>query len=199
MANTKERTLVLLKPDAVQRNLVGEIFGRFERAGFKIVAVKFLLSSKELAYKHYVKNEEELVALGNRSIEVQKKSGIETNKDPRELGKWIVDKLVKFLSASPIVAMVLEGNKAIPIVRKLVGSSDPSQSDPGTIRGDFTLDSYPLADQGNRAARNLVHASSSESDAEYEIKVWFKEEEIVNYKSIREKMLYDVNLDDITE
>jgi nucleoside-diphosphate kinase len=195
----KERTLVLLKPDAVQRNLVGEIVGRFERAGLKIVAMKFLLPTKKQAYKHYVKNDAEIEALGQRSIEGNKKSGKEIKESPQKVGQRIVDCLVKFLSSSPIVAMVLEGNKAILIVRKLTGSTEPLQSDVGTIRGDYTIDSYSLADAGGRAVRNLVHASANESDADYEIKVWFSEKEIVNYKNIRERILYDVNLDNILE
>src|SRR3989344_8979150 len=128
MANVKERTLVLLKPDAVQRNLVGEIVGRFERAGLKIVAMKFLLPTKEQAYAHYKINP--------------------------NLPQNILDHLANFLSASPVLAMVLEGNKAIPIVRKLVGSTEPLQSAPGTIRGDYPLDSYDLADKDGRAGRN---------------------------------------------
>ena len=169
----KERTLVLLKPDAVQRNLAGEIISRFERVGFKIVAMKFLLPSKDQVRSHYKINE--------------------------ALKPEILERLVEFMSASPIVAVVLEGNKAIPIVRKLVGSTEPLQSDVRPIRGDFTVDSYDLADADKRAVRNLVHASSSESDAEKEIKVWFANEELVNYKTIREKILYDVNLDDVLE
>lgn len=195
----KERTLVLLKPDAVQRNLIGEIITRFERVGLKIIAMKFLIPTKEQAYKHYVKNEEEIEALGKRSIEGKKKSGIETNEDPKELGQKIVDRLVRFLSSGPIVAMVLEGNQAVAIVRKLVGSTEPLQSDVGTIRGDFTLDSYTIADNDNRAVRNLVHASSSVAEAEYEIKVWFDEKEIFSYNSVRDRVLYDVNLDNINE
>ena len=137
--NVKERTLVLLKPDTVQRNLVGEIIGRFEKAGFKITAMKFLLPTKEQAYLHYRINP--------------------------NLPEKILDHLANFLSASPVVAMVLEGNKVIPIVRKLVGSTEPLQSAPGTIRGDYTLDSYDLADKDGRAVRNLVHASFSVEDA----------------------------------
>lgn len=197
--NKKERTLVLLKPDAVQRNLVGEILGRFERAGLKIVAMKLVLPTKKQAYTHYVKNEAEIEALGSRSIEGKKKSGLDTIESPKEVGQKIVDHLVKFLTASPVVAIVLEGNKVIPVIRKLVGSTEPLQSDVGTIRGDFTIDSYDLADKDGRAVRNLVHASSSESDAEQETKVWFKENELVNYRTVREKILYDVNLDDILE
>lgn len=173
MANTKERTLVLLKPDAVQRNLVGEIIGRFEKAGLKIVAMKLVLPTKDQAYTHYKLNP--------------------------NLPQVILDHLANFLSASPVVALVLEGNKAIPVVRKMVGSTEPLQSAPGTIRGDYTVDSYDLADKDGRAVRNLVHASSSQSDAENETKVWFKDDELVEYNSIREKILYDVNLDSILE
>ena len=173
MANIKERTLVLLKPDAVQRNLVGEIIGRFEKAGLKIVAMKLVLPTKDQAYAHYKINP--------------------------NLPQTILDHLANFLSASPVVAVVLEGNKAIPVVRKLVGSTEPLQSIPGTIRGDFTLDSYDLADKDGRAVRNLVHASSSADDSEKETKVWFSPKELVDYKSVREKILYDVNLDNILE
>lgn len=197
--NKKERTLVLLKPDAVQRNLVGEIVGRFERAGLKLVAMKLVLPTKDQTYKHYVKDEAEIEALGQRSIEGKKKSGLETKESPKEVGQKIVNHLIKFLTASPVVAMVLEGNKAIPIARKLIGSTEPLQSDVGTIRGDYTLDSYGLADADGRAVRNLVHASASVSDAEQEIKVWFKKEELVNYRSVRERILYDVNLDGLLE
>lgn len=194
-----EKTLVLLKPDTVQRNLIGEIISRFERVGLKIVALKFLIPTKEQAFKHYVKNEEEIVALGNRSIEGKKKSGIEVKESPKELGQSIIDRLVKFLSSSPVVAIVLEGNQAIAVTRKLVGSTEPLQSAVGTVRGDYTVDSYALADSGDRAVRNLVHASSSQFDSEYEIKVWFSEKEVVSYKNVRDKILYDVNFDSINE
>jgi len=197
--NTKERTLVLLKPDAVQRNLVGEIVGRFERAGLKIVAMKFLLPTAEQAHAHYVKNEAEIEALGRRNLEAKKKGGAVVNDDPKEFGQKIIDRLIVFLTSSPVLAIVLEGNKAIPIVRKLLGSTEPLQSDVGTIRGDYTLDSYELADAGNRAVRNLVHASANDFDAEYEIKIWFKKDELVNYRTARERILYDVNLDNILE
>ncbi len=171
--NTKERTLVLLKPDAVQRSLAGEIIGRFEKVGLKIVAMKLVLPTKDQAYAHYKINP--------------------------NLPQVILDHLANFLSASPVVAIVLEGNKAIPVVRKMVGSTEPLQSAPGTIRGDYTLDSYDLADKDGRAVRNLVHASSSLDDAEKETPIWFKDNELVDYKSIREQIIYDVNLDHILE
>ena len=168
-----ERTLVLLKPDAVQRNLAGEIIGRFEKAGLKIVAMKLVLPTAKQARTHYQINP--------------------------NLPEKILKHLVTFLTASPVVALVLEGNKAIPVVRKLVGSTEPLQSAPGTIRGDYTLDSYDLADADGSAVRNLVHASSSIEDAEKETKVWFTKDELVEYKTIREQIIYDVNLDHILE
>lgn len=190
---------MLLKPDAVQRNLVGEIIRRFEQVGLKIVGLKLVHPTREQAWKHYVKSDAEITALGERSIEGKKKWGVEVHDDPTELGRRIIDRLVRFLTASPVVAMVLEGNKSVPLVRKLVGSTEPLQSDVGTVRGDFTLDSYEMADDGDRAVRNLVHAASSVEDAVYEINVWFKPDELLNYKHIRETVLYDVNFDTINE
>lgn len=195
----KERTLVLLKPDTIQRSLIGEIIRRFERVGLKIVGMKFLLATKEQAYKHYVKNEAEIEALGNRSIEGKKKSGIEVSENPKELGQKIIDRLIAFLSAGPVAAIVLEGNQAIKITRKIVGSTEPLQSEMGTIRGDYTIDSYAMADGDNRSVRNLVHASSNQNDSDYEIKVWFKEEELINYNNAFDSILYDVNLDGVLE
>lgn len=194
-----EKTLVILKPDAIQRNLIGEVIGRFERVGLKIVAMKLIVPTKDQAYKHYVKNDAEIEALGNRSIEGKKNSGIIITEAPFELGKKIIDRLVRFISSGPIVAMVLEGNKAIAITRKLVGSTEPLQSAVGTIRGDFTLDSYEIADVDNRSVRNIVHASANEFDSDYEIKIWFNENEIFPYNSVRDRVLYDVNLDNIND
>ncbi len=189
----KERTLVLLKPDAVQRSLVGEIISRFERVGLKIVGLKFLLPDEKRAYTHYVKNEEEIVALGERSIEGKKKSGMDvTGEDPRALGEKIINGLVSFLTSGPVVAIAIEGHQAIKIVRKLVGSTEPLSSDVGTIRGDFTVDSYQIADADGRAVRNLVHASSNEFEAAYELKLWFDESELVSYRNARDAVLYDV-------
>jgi len=195
----EERTLVILKPDTVQRSLIGEIISRFERVGLKIIGMKFLLPTKEQAYAHYVKNEDEIEALGNRSIEGKKKSGIEVKESPKELGQKIIERLVAFLSAGPIVAIVLEGNQAIKITRKIVGSTEPLQSEMGTIRGDYTIDSYAMADGDNRSVRNLAHASSSQSDSDYEINIWFNKNELINYKNAFDRILYDVNLDGVLE
>lgn len=187
-----ERTLVLLKPDAVQRGLMGEIITRFERKGLKIVAMKFTKATEEQARLHYYWSDEEKVKTGNRTIEIYRSKGIELEKTPIEIAEDVQNRLVRFMLAGPILAMVIEGAHAIEHVRKLVGHGSPLQADVGTIRADFTIDSYLLADEANRAARNLVHASSSKEEAEREIKVWFEESEITDYELAIEKILYSM-------
>ncbi len=113
--------------------------------------------------------------------------------DPHELTARILKNLVSYLTAGPIVAIVLEGAYAVPIVRKLVGGTEPLMSDVGTIRGDFVLDSYQMSDNDGRAMRNVVHASGSVKEANDEIKHWFKPEELMKYKTVQEKILYDVD------
>ncbi|RMD77103.1 nucleoside-diphosphate kinase [Candidatus Dojkabacteria bacterium] len=185
-----ERTLVLLKPDAVQRGLMGEIISRFERKGLKIVAMKFLQATKQQAQQHYYWSDEEKTKTGNRTIEVYKNKGIELKKSAIEVAEDVQKRLVNFMLAGPILVMVIEGAHAIEHVRKIVGHGSPLQADVGTIRADYTIDSYLLADEADRAARNLVHASSSTDEAEREIRVWFSEDEICDYELAIEKILY---------
>lgn len=158
------------------------------------------VATPEQTQEQYGSTKEEIEALGKRSIENQeKKYGIKPKRTALEQGEMIVEKLKKFMTCGPIVAMVLEGNQAVEVVRKLVGATEPLSSDVGTIRGDFTLDSYTLADKDGRAVRNIIHRSGSKEEAEREIKIWFKPEEILDYSLISEKILYDVNLDGILE
>ena len=147
----KERTFVMIKPDAVQRGLVGNILSRFERKGIKIVAMKLISVSKKLAEKHY---------------EVHR-------------GKPFFEPTVKYITKSPVVAMVLEGNNAIEMVRDMMGETDPQKADIGTIRGDF----------GQFIGRNIVHGSDSPETAEFEINLWFKPDEISDYTRIDEEWL----------
>lgn len=166
----KERTFVAVKPDGVQRGLIGEVIGRFERVGLKLVAMKMLVPSAEHIEKHYEKIDEK-----------------------------IRKHLVTFMTSGPVVAMVWEGAHSVKIVRKLIGSTEPLTSDVGTIRGDFVLDSYAMSDGDGRAVRNVVHASGNIEEANMEINHWFKPEEITNYKLVQEAIVYDVNLDGILE
>lgn len=197
----KERTLVVIKPDGVQRTLIGEIIKRYERTGLKLLALKLVVPSEETARSHYmVGGEEWLEEIGRKASAAYEKRG---EKSPynthRENGLAILEANAKYLSASAVVAMIWEGPHAIGLVRKITGGTEPLSSDVGTIRGDFTLDSYPLADSGNRSIRNLIHASGSVEEAEKEIDIWFKKDEIAEYRLIQEQILYDVNLDGLKE
>ena len=191
-----ERTLILLKPDSVQRGLIGEIITRFERKGLKIVGMKMVWPSAQMAKDHYFWSDEEKIATGNRTKSAYEQKGIKLEKDPIAIAEDVQKRLVTFLTAGPIVAMVIEGAHAIDHVRKVVGSGNPLQSDVGTIRADFTIDSYILADEAERAARNLIHASSSPSEANREIMVWFKDEELVDYNLAIEQILYSKDWED---
>jgi nucleoside-diphosphate kinase len=166
----KERTFVAIKPDGIQRSLVGEVIQRFEKVGLKLVGIKMLVPNEEQIKIHY-----------------------------SALDEKIKGHLVKYMTAGPIVAMVWEGANSVKLVRKLVGKTEPLSSDVGTIRGDFVLDSYEMSDTDGRAVRNLIHASGNVEEANLEIDLWFKSEEVINYRHIQEEILYDVNIDGILE
>jgi nucleoside-diphosphate kinase len=195
----KQRTLVLLKPDAIQRSLVGEILKRIEQTGLKFVAFKFLLAKEDELVRHYNKDEKWFMEKGQRIMADRKLHDLPVEKDAMGYGKEIIDLIVKFMTAGPILAFVVEGNESVAVVKKIVGATEPKTSDVGTIRGDYTVDSYDHSSVQNRAVRNLVHCSESPEEAAREIAVWFKPEEILDYKTIQERILYDVNLDGILE
>ena len=200
MSFSKEKTLVIVKPDGVQRSLVGEIVKRFENIGLKIVAMKMILPNEEQVDKHYLINPEWKVNVGEKAIAAYEKKGIEPpTKDPEEAGERVLDGLKKYMTSGPVVAMVLQGAHACQIVRKVVGGTEPLTSDVGTIRGDFVLDSFQMADTDGRAVRNLIHASGDTDEAEKEIPIWFSDNEIIDYRLVQEAILYDVNLDGILE
>lgn len=195
----KERTFVIVKPDGVQRSLLGEIIKRYERTGLKLVGVKFWLADEATFWKHYNKADEWFLKKGTKIVEDKKAAGLPVEKEPIEYGKDIIRQLVKFMTAGPVLMMVWEGNQAVAVVTKITGTTEPATSDVGTIRGDFTVDSYGISAVDDRAVRNLIHCSDSVSEAEREIGLWFKPEELVNYRLMAEEMLYDVNLDGILE
>jgi len=200
MINPKtERTLVILKPDAVQRGLIGETIRRIENTGLKLIALKISSATEDQLWKHYNKDEAWFIQKGERIVEERKAAGMPVDKEALEYGKDIIRALVKFMSAGPVVPMIWEGNQAAGIVKKIVGSTEPLSSDAGTIRGDYTLDSYELASLDERAVRNLIHCSDPAEDALREIPLWFSEEEILKYRLIAEQILYDINLDGLKE
>ncbi len=189
----------MIKPDGIQRSLVGEIISRFERTGLKFTAFKFFVPDEERLWKHYDKNDEWFLEKGENIVKDRKKAGVPIEKEAIEYGKDIVRQLISFMSSGPVLAMVLEGNQAVGVVKKLVGATEPLTSDVGTIRGDLTVDSYDLAGVDGRAVRNLIHCSDQADEAEREIGIWFDDKDIVEYKQIQEQILYDVNLDGILE
>lgn len=200
MLRQKERSLVLIKPDGIQRSLIGEIIKRYERSGFKLVALKFLIPTKDQISSHYLIVDTWLKSVGEKSMSAYIKKGLKPPfDDPVKCGEKVLESLKKYLTAGPVIAMVWEGNEAVKIIRKITGTTEPTTSDIGTIRGDYTLDSYQLSDIDGRAVRNLVHASGSPEEAEAEINIWFKKEEIIKHRLFQETILYDVNLDGIRE
>ena len=195
-----ERTLVIIKPDGIQRSLVGEITKRYERIGLKLVGIKMLVPNEDLVKKHYTNDPEWFVKTGTKSIEGYKSQGVTPmSDDPVKVAEWILGNLVTYMTAGPVIAMVWQGAHAVAIVRKLTGKTEPLTSDVGTIRGDFVLDSYGMSEFGKRSIRNLIHASGSTEEANKEIDLWFDKKELIDYRLVQEQILYDVNLDGILE
>ncbi len=195
----KERSLVILKPDAIQRSLMGTIISRIENTGLKFVAMRLIVPKAEQCWTHYNKDEEWFMKKGTRVVEDRKAQNLPIEKEAMEYGKDIIQANVDFFTSGPVLAFIVEGNQSVAIVKKLVGGTEPTTSDVGTIRGDLTVDSYALSSIDNRAVRNLVHCSDSPEEAEREIPIWFEESEILKYRLVQEQILYDVNLDGILE
>jgi nucleoside-diphosphate kinase len=189
-----ERTLVILKPDAVKRGLMGEVLQRLEKVGLKVVAGKFIQIDRELASKHYPDSVEWKKTVGQRTIEDCQKYGIDLmanmgTTDPLAVGEIVKKWNEEFLMSGPVFAMVLQGVNAVERVRTLAGVTVPTKAAAGTIRGDYSLDSAIAANQRSRAIYNLIHASGSVEEAELEIALWFKPDEIFDqYKLVYEEL-----------
>lgn len=160
-----EQTLIIFKPDTIQRGITGEILTRFEKAGLKIVATKMVAPNEKHYHKHYEN-------IGNMIS---------------RRGQKAFDVTLKFMRDGPVIAMVLEGIEAISLVRKLVGTTEPKASLPGTIRGDYAHMSFVHADEEGLGVPNLIHASVDAGDAEKEIAHWFSGNEIFCYETANEK------------
>lgn len=195
MLHLKEQTLILAKPDALQRGLVGEIIRRFEMRGFKLVAMKMTKPSKNHVNKHYLPTKEQLEGMGNKTLENLRSNSIDVKKmmgteNPMELGRIINEWNVNFLTSGPVAALVFEGLHAVEMGRKIVGHTLPIKADPGTIRGDFSADSPVIANSKKRTIRNLVHASGDVKEAQREISHWFKSSELHSYDRADEEVMY---------
>jgi nucleoside-diphosphate kinase len=177
-----EKTLVLIKPDAVERGLIGKILAIFEQAGLRIAAMKMLRPTKELVLQHYPDDQEWVTGIGEKTVMGYKELGLDLaqkfgTEDPFELGEMVRGWLVDYIASTHIVALILEGNAAVAATRKLCGHTVPTMADPGSIRGKYSCDSAALANTERRTIRNLVHASSGLKEASAEIALWFPEHE----------------------
>lgn len=190
-----ERTLVFLKPDGVQRGLTGAVLERFERAGLKIVGMKMVHAGRDLLDRHYPSDEAFLRTLGGKTKEAFAAYGLDVkaqtgSDDPLEIGRQVRGWLIDYVSSGPVAAFVLEGIHAISAVRKLVGDTLPYRAAPGTIRGDYSIDSPTVANLMNRPVRNLIHASGSVDEARMEIALWFRPEELHSYRRADEAVMF---------
>lgn len=188
-----ERTLIIIKPDAIERGIVGELLTRFEKVGLKIIGAKMFVPSAELVEQHYPSDRREFIeGMGQKTLSNYKEAG----KDPvasfgtddahtigLEVQKWLRDYMV----SGPVIAMVLEAPHAIELVRKIRGHTLPLLSAPGTISGDYSFDSSALANEAMRPIRNLVHASGNAEEAEFEVGLWFQPDELFDYETIHQK------------
>lgn len=165
MSTDVENTLVLFKPDAVQRGIVGEILTRFERVGLKVVATKMIAPDKVHYHQHYEGIGQMITRRGQTAFDVT----------------------LEMMTGGPVIAMVFRGVEAVELVRKLVGTTEPKSAAPGTIRGDYSHMSFGYADTKGKGIPNLIHASGDPKEANKEIAHWFKPEEIYEYKSPHEK------------
>lgn len=179
-----EQTLVILKPDTVQRAIIGEIITRFEKAGLKVVGMKMMVPEMELLKKHYP--DDLIPIVGSKTKEDWDAYGVEYSDTIEEIGDMIVKATREFMHSAPVVAMVLEGGHAVEIVRKMVGKTGPKDSAPGTIRGDYAHLSLGRASLKKKGAANIVHASGSVSEAKQEIKMWFNDDELYSYQTVHE-------------
>ncbi len=181
-----EKTLLIIKPDAVQRGLVGVIFETFENAGLKLLAGKMVKPDAQVIKNHYPGNPEWIKEMGEKTIESFKQSGLNVKEkmktdDPAKLGQFVYDRLIKYWQEGPIIVMVWEGPGAITIARKLRGHTIPLLADSGTLHAQYSYDSSPLSVSLDRVVKTFVHASGNMDEAEREIKYWFPE--IKEFKS----------------
>lgn len=194
-----EKTYVMVKHDGVQRSLIGEMIHRLERTGLKFTAMKMMVPTRQHAIDHYAKDDAWCEKVGARTVSEMQAAGKEVTKTALEYGRDVLEALYGFMTSGPVVAMVIEGNQAVGVIKKIVGGTEPLSSDVGTIRGDLTIDSYGLANFDNRSVRNLIHCSDQVEEAKREIGVWFKPEELISYTHINERIHYDVDLNTIPE
>jgi len=191
----KQKALLIIKPDGVQRGLIGKIFKRFEQVGLTIAGIKFIWATKEQIIAHYPETDTWLKNVGERTLTNYAKKNLDAKKvfgteDAISIGKTVKKWLIDYLQESPLFFAVVEGYDCVETIRKLSGNTIPFLAAPGTIRGDFSHDTIDLANEQNRPLRNIIHASDTIEDAKKEVSLWFKPEELFDYERADEKMMF---------
>jgi len=191
----KEKTVFIIKPDGVKRGLIGEIISRIEKRGLKIIALDMILASKEEMDSHYPKDEAWVKRLGEKSLANYRQYGVDSKEklgtdNPLEIGQMLRRWVVEYMTSGPVVKGVVSGVHAIDMVRKICGNSLPNLAEMGTIRGDFSVDSAVSANLNKRSIRNIIHASENKQEVENELSLWFKSEEIHDYKRAEEDIMF---------
>jgi len=191
----EEKTLVLIKPDGVKRGLIGEIIGRVEQRGLKVIALKMVWAREQQVDDHYPKDKKWIKRLGEKTKKSYDEYGRDISKDfgtadLLKVGQEVRSWLMKYLASGPMVAIVVQGIHSIDMIRKLVGPSLPVFAEMGTIRGDYSVDSPTAANLDKRAIHNIVHASETVEEAKHEIAHWFGLEEIYEYKRAEEDIMF---------
>lgn len=191
----RERTLILIKPDGIQRALSGAILARFERAGLKIVGLKMVQAERSLLERHYPADDAWVRTVGGKTREAFEKYGLDVRAmmgtdDPAEIGRRVRGWLIEFMQTTPVIAAVLEGVHAVSVTRKIVGHTLPVFAEPGTIRGDFSVDAPTVANASRRPVRNLIHASGTVEEAAHEVALWFAPAELYGYRRADETAMF---------
>ena len=183
----EEKTFILIKPDGVKKGLVGEVIRRFEQRDLKIVALEMFMPTLQMIDDHYPKDPAWIERLGHKTLTTYEKYGIDAKKelgsnDAKVLGGMVREWLLNYMTSAPLVRMVIQGVHAVDVVRKIAGPTLPYMADMGTIRGDFSIDSPAIANSEKRAVANILHCSETPQEAEHEIKHWFGNAVIQQYK-----------------
>lgn len=189
--NKKEKTVVFIKPEAIQRHLIGELINRFERRGLKMVACKMIAPTPEQVGKHYPDDDSWLVPTGEKAHKSYVDRGIDPGMEPRDLAKRVRNDLIEHFADRPLLVTVWEGPNAVVLGRKTAGSTNCLLADVGSIRGDYSMESYDLADEYARPIHTLVHASGSVEEAENEMKIWLEPKDVLDYDLLDETVIYE--------
>jgi nucleoside-diphosphate kinase len=185
----EEKTVILIKPDGVKRGLIGEVISRVEKRGLKIVSLEMIWAKREQIDQHYPEDKAWITRVGHKTLSSYKKYGVNAKKamgteNPFKIGGMVREWLLDYLTSGPMVKMVVKGNHAIEMVRKMSGNTMPAQAELGTVRGDFSVDDPGIANREKRAVYNIIHISETPEEAQHEIEFWFAAEDVFDYDTV---------------